>query len=264
MKKIWGNLLFGLARFIDLVFGGLIGILSAAVGLVEGIRQLFLPLLTCFGFTIFSGGIFLIPFINPGFLIFIMILVLFPFLGMTFVSFLDYGRYIFTEYLYDQADYYRLGKDSKKDFSHYGPAYRRQKMREEEEARRRAQEAQNARWEEIFKEFYRQSGYGGQGYGQTGGQGYSQGGYEGYRNRQRQQGAYNPFDDFKKKYKEACDTLGIPYDTDEYQAKLAYRKLAKKYHPDINKEAGATEKFQKINQAYEFLSRENIDRYKRM
>lgn len=263
MKKIWGNLLFGLARLIDVVFGGLIHLLSAAVDLVEGIRQLFLPLLTCFGFTIFSGGIFLIPFFNPPFLIFIMILVLFPFLGKTFVSFLDYGRYIFTEYLYDQADYYRLGKNSKKDFSQYGPAYRRQKIREEEEARRRAQEAQNAQWEEIFREFYRQAGYGG-GYGQSRGQtGYSGGGYDGYR-RQQQQNTYNPFNDFKQKYKEACDTLQVPYDTDEYQVKLAYRKMAKKYHPDINKEAGATTKFQEINDAYEFLSKENIDRYKRM
>ena len=42
----------------------------------------------------------------------------------------------------------------------------------------------------------------------------------------------------------------------------AYRKLAKKYHPDLNKEPGAKEKFQEINDAYEFLSEENIKKYK--
>lgn len=58
--------------------------------------------------------------------------------------------------------------------------------------------------------------------------------------------------------------LGIPYGTDEYQVKLAYRKKAKEYHPDINKSANATQKFQEISSAYEFLSQENIDRYKRL
>ena len=47
-----------------------------------------------------------------------------------------------------------------------------------------------------------------------------------------------------------------------YEIKLAYRKKAKKYHPDLNKSPDATEMFQRINEAYEFLSDENIERYK--
>lgn len=35
------------------------------------------------------------------------------------------------------------------------------------------------------------------------------------------------------------------------EIKKAYFKLAKQYHPDINKEQGAKEKFAKINTAYE-------------
>ena len=54
----------------------------------------------------------------------------------------------------------------------------------------------------------------------------------------------------------------MPLNTDIYDVKLAYRKLAKKYHPDLNKEPGAKEKFQEINDAYEFLSEENIKKYK--
>ena len=67
---------------------------------------------------------------------------------------------------------------------------------------------------------------------------------------------------FKEKYEKAASLLGISTNTDIYEVKLAYRKLAKKYHPDLNKEPGAKEKFQEINDAYEFLSEENIKKYK--
>ncbi|MBQ7352265.1 MAG: molecular chaperone DnaJ [Clostridia bacterium] len=50
------------------------------------------------------------------------------------------------------------------------------------------------------------------------------------------------------------DILGVGKDASPDDIKSAYRKLAKKYHPDINKEAGATEKFKEINEAYECLS----------
>lgn len=51
--------------------------------------------------------------------------------------------------------------------------------------------------------------------------------------------------------------LGVPRNADEKQIKMAYRKLAKDWHPDKNKSPDAAEKFMKINQAYEVTSQFN-------
>lgn len=50
------------------------------------------------------------------------------------------------------------------------------------------------------------------------------------------------------------DVLGVSRDASDSEIKKAYRKLSKKYHPDINKEAGAEKKFKEIAEAYEVLS----------
>ena len=50
------------------------------------------------------------------------------------------------------------------------------------------------------------------------------------------------------------EVLGISKGASEEEIKKAFRKLAKKYHPDVNKEADAEEKFKEINEAYEVLS----------
>jgi len=54
--------------------------------------------------------------------------------------------------------------------------------------------------------------------------------------------------------KSLYDTLGVSSDASEDEIKKAYRRLARKYHPDINKEKGAEDKFKEINAAYEILS----------
>lgn len=53
------------------------------------------------------------------------------------------------------------------------------------------------------------------------------------------------------------EVLGLSKNASDDEIKKAYRKLAKKYHPDINKAADAEEKFKEINEAYEVLSDEN-------
>jgi DnaJ-class molecular chaperone len=50
------------------------------------------------------------------------------------------------------------------------------------------------------------------------------------------------------------NVLGVPRDADAKAIKKAYRKLAQQYHPDVNKEAGAEDKFKEINRAHEVLS----------
>lgn len=50
------------------------------------------------------------------------------------------------------------------------------------------------------------------------------------------------------------EILGVKKDSSASDIKKAYRKLVKKYHPDVNKEDGAEEKFKEIQEAYEILS----------
>lgn len=53
------------------------------------------------------------------------------------------------------------------------------------------------------------------------------------------------------------ETLGVDKSASSEEIKKAYRRLARKYHPDINKDPAAEEKFKEINAAYEILSDES-------
>lgn len=55
------------------------------------------------------------------------------------------------------------------------------------------------------------------------------------------------------KYKDYYEILGVSRDASTDDIKKAYRKLARKYHPDVNKTRGAEEKFKDIAEAYEVL-----------
>src|SRR5689334_14940138 len=55
------------------------------------------------------------------------------------------------------------------------------------------------------------------------------------------------------KYKDYYKILGVERGAAEDEIKKAYRKLARKYHPDVSKEANAKEKFQEVSEAYETL-----------
>jgi len=52
------------------------------------------------------------------------------------------------------------------------------------------------------------------------------------------------------------DVLGVDKSASDAEIKSAFRKLAKKYHPDLNKEPDAAEKFKEVQEAYEVLGDE--------
>ena len=54
-------------------------------------------------------------------------------------------------------------------------------------------------------------------------------------------------------YKDYYEILGVKRDASEAEIKSAYRKLARKFHPDVNKTKEAEAKFKDINEAYEVL-----------
>lgn len=259
MKKVLGSILFAITSIIDVILGAFTTVLRKVVELVDNVRQVLIGVMGigCL-FLVMSPLGALLVFSNPGIFITVAIILIFPLLGSKFVSFLEYTKYVLCEFLYDKADEYRLGKKAKSSMGDYSAKYKREKreeeMRNREEARRRQQEEWNQKFEDFF----------GNGENWRGGFG-GYGSFGGYQQGSGQSGSYaNPTNEFNRKYKESCRVLGVGENTDEYEVKLAYRSLAKKYHPDLNHEEGAEEKFKEVNEAYEFLSKENIERYKKI
>lgn len=257
MKKIAGYLYKGLGKFLELLTTALIFLLELVVMLLDSVKKLLGFFTILFIFILFNPLLWTFIILHPVILLVIIVLFIVPLLGRGLISYLKYIQYILTEYFYDKADYYLLGKDNRRQsFDSYKNEYfRQQEEARQRESQRRAEQTQRM-WEEMFRDFYENMNN----------QGYGSGYYESYNNNQsyNQGGFYNPTNDFISKYEESCKILELEPTVDKYEIKLAYRKMAKKYHPDINKAANATEVFQKINEANEFLSEENIERYKRL
>jgi len=65
--------------------------------------------------------------------------------------------------------------------------------------------------------------------------------------------------------KDYYEVLGLKRGASDEEIRRAYRKLARKFHPDVNKEAGAEDRFKQISEAYEVLrDPEKRDRYERL
>lgn len=55
------------------------------------------------------------------------------------------------------------------------------------------------------------------------------------------------------KFKDYYEVLGVEPSAGEAELKTAYRRMARKYHPDVSKEPGAEDRFKSVNEAYEAL-----------
>ena len=283
MKKILGHILNGVGKFIEVFLNIIIFLVQLATSIFDGIKQMIAALFV-------GGGCLLVFFLlnpivlysitrNKYIMTILFLSVVVPILGVKGVSYLKYIQYIATEYFYDKADFYLHGKKRTFDkISDYGKKYkahieeleRLKKQREQEEREKAFEERFNSAFggtyytfgEDInFEDLFGEGGFF---------DAFNQGGYYYNQGSFNQQGNYNSQGQnyagigFKNSYEEAISILGLTTDADKYEIKLKYRQLAKKYHPDLNKEEGAKEMFQKINNAYEFLSDENIEKYKRL
>ena len=66
-------------------------------------------------------------------------------------------------------------------------------------------------------------------------------------------------------YKDYYEVLGVPRDADQDTIRRAYRRLARQYHPDLNSDADAEDRFKDLGEAYEALSDpEKRERYDRL
>lgn len=255
MKSIFGKIVVGVAEGLNTILEIFMLLIRYLVGIAEILRQ-WIKMIGCLVLSIF----FFLPIvllmyrIKPQVYMALIIIWVFPMLGKKFLHYLEYLKYSLIESMRDYGNYLQGNRTAYRTFSYFSKEFQRKEYEEEMRRRQEYQRRQQQMWEERFKEYF------GNAYYYTDYTNFGQ-----YHRQNYQQGnTQNPMNGFVAQYEKCCDILGVSYDVDMYQLKLQYRKMAKKYHPDINQAPDAKEKFQEINNAYDFLSDENnIQRYKR-
>lgn len=245
INKILGKILEFIGKLID-------GFFNVVIIAVEIMVRIAKSAFGIFGLLLFLGPFAFLIFFQPVVFLLIISLALISFLGNKGIIYLKYLRYMTTEYIFDRADRLMYDRQVRYDsFMEYGNRYwQMEAERKQREARKRQEEAERRFRESFFGQWenFEQGQWQGQ---YTGGQG------TGY-------GPVNQGLGFKQEYEKSCDLLGVVYSATKEDIRSAYRRKAKEYHPDINKDENATEMFQKINDANTFLSDENIQKYKNL
>lgn len=252
IKRILSHIIHAFARAHRFALRGLVYLLETGILLAKSFLKGCLLLFSmggCIIVFLLIGPVGAWLFQNPIVLLILILIVTFPILGAILLNKLRDFQIVSERHLFGLSEYLKDPEHhTRRSYRYHKETYQTQKA---EQARREweRREREQRMWEERFRSY---GGGFGAGYGQrTGPYGYSSGSPAG-----------NPYVDFKSKYEKSCETLGIPVTTEESRIKLAYRKKAKQYHPDVNQAADATAKFQEISEAYEFLNEDNIRRYK--
>lgn len=282
MKRIWGTILLGIGKVIDGLLTLLIFIFQLISDMTDVVISFLVSILAAACSFLLILPLLFIPIINSPIFLIIAVIVLIPIITKPLLYILKKYQYALTNYFYDKSEAVIAGRQHSKRVGEYARDYDLQQQRKTREARQQ-------QWETIFGDMFGRrpnSGQskGGQQSSRTGGTygpnfggfdwrdfgnfqqggynpgGYSQGGYEGY---QRRQEASNVFT-FKSDYENNARILEVPLTASYNDIKRAYRKLAKKYHPDVNKQPGANAKFTQITDAYNFFSEDKVAQYKRM
>jgi DnaJ-domain-containing protein 1 len=264
-----GKTIYGFAKGLAFVLDGFISVTETGILMAKSFLKGCAVLISmggCLFILLLIGPLGTWLLINPQMLLLFLLILFFPIFGAIFIVYLKYLKYITTEYLFHLSRYLIEGETvAYRSFDYFRQAYRKAEEEKVRQEQRRRQEQQRE-WEERFRQWHQQNAQWGQGTFQggfggyqryTGQQGYGQQGFG-------QQAASNPYVAFKNKYRKSCEVLGVPENADQYKIKLAYRRKAKEHHPDVNNDPNATRKFQEINEAYEFLNEDNIQRYQRM